>query len=61
MKNVPYSPIPALDGGHVVFLLIESVMGRDIPERIKERAMEVGFIMVILLMAYVIFNDIFNL
>lgn len=54
-------PIPVLDGGHVVFLSIEAIMGRDIPIKIKYRALQVGFYMVLALMVYIIFNDIFSL
>lgn len=53
-------PIPVLDGGHVLFLIIESIIGRDIPEKIKEWAMNIGFVLIILLMGYVLLNDVLN-
>lgn len=54
-------PIPALDGGQVVLLLIEAVIGREIPIKIKKIIMTVGVYMVIALMAFVILNDIIKL
>ncbi len=54
-------PIPALDGGHVVFLLYEMVVGRPAPEKVLEYAQIIGFV---LLMGLVIFangNDILKL
>lgn len=54
-------PIPALDGGHVVFLLIEAVMRREPPLKLRMVAQQIGMILVLLLMVYVIFNDIIRL
>ncbi len=54
-------PIPALDGGQVVLLLIEAVIGREIPIKIKKIIMTVGVYMVIGLMVFVILNDILKL
>ena len=51
-------PIPALDGGHVLFLLIEIVTRRKPSEKILERAQLVGMSILILLMLLAIFNDI---
>ncbi|MGH9616389.1 MAG: RIP metalloprotease RseP [Acidobacteriaceae bacterium] len=51
-------PIPILDGGTILFLAIESVMRRDLNERVKERVYQTAFIFLILLMVYVLFNDI---
>jgi regulator of sigma E protease len=51
-------PIPILDGGHLTILAIESIRRRDLSIRIKERILEVGFILLILLMVVVLFNDI---
>ena len=45
-------PIPALDGGHIVFLGIEAVMGRKVPEHILEKAQIVGFVLVMALMVF---------
>ncbi len=51
-------PIPVLDGGHISILLIESVMRRDMSILIKERLTQVGFMLLMALMAVVIFFDI---
>lgn len=51
-------PIPALDGGHVVFLLIEMVQGKPLSERVLERAQMVGFFILIALMIFTLGNDI---
>ena len=51
-------PIPALDGGHLVFLLIEKIMGRPLDEKIVEKISSIFFSLLIILMIFVIFNDI---
>ncbi|HSW38785.1 MAG TPA: RIP metalloprotease RseP [Acidobacteriota bacterium] len=51
-------PIPILDGGVIALLLVESVIGRDLSIRIKEKIVQAGFFFLILLMAFVIFNDL---
>jgi regulator of sigma E protease len=51
-------PIPVLDGGTIAMIAIESAIGRDLSMQLKERIMQVGFLLLILLMSYVIFNDI---
>jgi len=53
-------PFPALDGGHLVFLLIEGVTRREIPHRVKLILQQVGFILLLAFMAFVIYNDIVN-
>jgi regulator of sigma E protease len=54
-------PIPILDGGMIVFLLIESMMRRDVNEVIKERIYQVAFVCIILFAVFVLFNDITRL
>ena len=51
-------PIPILDGGAIVLLLIESVIRRDISLAVKERIVQVGLVFLVLLFAFVMFNDI---
>lgn len=51
-------PIPALDGGHAVFLLIEMVKGKPLGDKFMERAQMVGFVILITLMVFVFGNDI---
>ena len=54
-------PIPALDGGHVMFLLYEIISGKPASEKVLERGQIVGFIIVMGLMAVVFGNDIWNI
>ncbi|NJO88594.1 MAG: RIP metalloprotease RseP [Chloroflexia bacterium] len=54
-------PIPALDGGHVMFLLYEMVSGRKPSEKFLERATTVGMILLLALLVYANGNDIFKL
>lgn len=54
-------PIPALDGGHVIFLTLEVITGRKFPDSFMEKAQLVGMILLLALMAFVIGNDIFRL
>jgi regulator of sigma E protease len=54
-------PIPVLDGGLIFMLLLEALLGffgLPLSIRIKERMMQVGLVMLMLLMGFVIFNDI---
>jgi regulator of sigma E protease len=51
-------PIPILDGGLILMLLIESVMRRDINLVIKERIYQAAFVFLVLFAAVVIYNDI---
>lgn len=51
-------PIPALDGGHVVFVLWEMITGRKPSEKILERAQVVGFVILLALLLYANGNDI---
>jgi len=54
-------PIPALDGGHLVFLLIEKLRGKPVDEKMQETFAKYGFVFLIGLMILIIFNDIFAL
>ncbi len=51
-------PIPALDGGHLMFLLIEKIIGKPVDEKIIETVSTVFFSLLIILMILVVFNDI---
>ncbi len=51
-------PIPILDGGVILFLLIETLMRRDISLRIKERVYQAAFVFLVLFAVMVIFNDL---
>ena len=54
-------PIPALDGGHLLFLLIEVLRGKRVSPQVQERVTQIGFMLLILLMVLVLYNDILNL
>jgi len=54
-------PIPALDGGYVVFLLYEMISGREPSEKFFEAALKVGMAMLLILMVFVFYNDIAKL
>lgn len=51
-------PIPALDGGHVVFLMYEIISGRKPSDKFLENAQKVGMVLLLGLMVFVFFNDI---
>jgi regulator of sigma E protease len=51
-------PIPILDGGIILLLIIEAIMRRDISIRIKERIYQTAFVFLILFFAVVIYNDL---
>jgi regulator of sigma E protease len=55
---VNFLPIPVLDGGHMVFLILEKILGRPVPERIFAFAMYTGLFLILGLMVYVISLDI---
>ena len=51
-------PIPVLDGGHLAFLLIESVIGKPVSAKKQEMAYKIGFTILIALMIVVFYNDL---
>ncbi len=54
-------PFPVLDGGHFIIILIEGIMRREIPIKIKIAVQNAGFILLLMLMAFIIYNDIINM
>ena len=54
-------PLPALDGGKLVFLLIEAVRGKPVPREKEGMVHFVGIILLMVLMVVVLFNDISKL
>ncbi|WP_263410184.1 RIP metalloprotease RseP [Terriglobus tenax] len=54
-------PIPILDGGMILMLLVESLIRRDLNQQLKERVYQVAFVCLLLFAAMVIFNDISKL
>ncbi len=51
-------PIPILDGGVILLLLVEMIMRRDLSLRVKEAVFKLGFVFLMAIMAFVIYNDI---
>lgn len=54
-------PIPILDGGHLLFAFIEWVRGKPVSLRLREYAQRVGLVLLVLLMVFAFYNDIFRL
>lgn len=53
-------PIPALDGGHVIFLLYEIITGKEAPQKVLEIAQYIGFFLILALVIYANGNDIYK-
>jgi regulator of sigma E protease len=51
-------PIPPLDGGHLLFYVIEGAQGRKVAEKVQMWGYKVGFAIILSLMGFTIFNDI---
>ncbi|HEX7504058.1 MAG TPA: site-2 protease family protein, partial [Syntrophales bacterium] len=54
-------PIPVLDGGHLLFFVIELVTGKEVNVKWRERAQQVGFFILVMLMIFVFYNDIMRI
>ena len=54
-------PIPVLDGGHIMILFIEGIIRRDLPEIVKERVMQAGFVFLLAFMGLIVVLDIVKL
>jgi regulator of sigma E protease len=54
-------PFPVLDGGHLIIILVEGIMRREIPIKVKIAIQNTGFVILLLLMAFIIYSDIVNL
>ena len=54
-------PIPVLDGGHLLYYLIEVVKGSPVPERVQLAGYQLGMVLVLCLMALAFYNDIMRL
>ena len=55
-----FLPIPVLDGGHLMFFVIEMISRRPVSIKIREIAQQFGIFLLIMLMIFVIYNDIVN-
>ena len=51
-------PIPILDGGVMLLLFVESVMGQDLSVAFKERIVQVSFVFLLTFMVFVLYNDV---
>ena len=54
-------PIPVLDGGHLLFFLIEAIKGRPVSIKVREVAQQIGLFILLLLIILVFYNDISKL
>ena len=54
-------PFPVLDGGHIIIILIEGVIRRELPIKVKLAIQQTGLVLLLLLMAFIIYNDIISL
>lgn len=54
-------PFPVLDGGHFVIILLEGLFRREIPLKVKVAIQNAGFVILLLFMAFIIYNDIISL
>ena len=55
---INFFPIPMLDGGHLLFYFVELIRGKPLGTRSQEYCFRIGFAIVILIMAFAIFNDL---
>jgi len=54
-------PIPILDGGVILLLIIESLLGRDLSLRMKERIVQASVVFILMVMVIVLYNDVVKL
>jgi len=54
-------PIPALDGGHIFFLGIETIRKKPVSPQIQDRVTQFGFYFLMVLMVLVVYNDLSNM
>ena len=54
-------PVPMLDGGHLFFFVIEGLIGRPLSLKKREAAQQLGFVLLMLLMVYALYNDLMRI
>ena len=54
-------PLPAFDGGHILFLIIEKIRGKEVSPKVQNTINNVGFILLMILMVIVTYGDISRL
>ena len=58
---INFLPLPAFDGGHILFILIEKIKGSKVDPKIENTIHNIGFIFLMILMILVTYNDIIRL
>ncbi|MEJ2102856.1 MAG: site-2 protease family protein, partial [Desulfobacterales bacterium] len=53
-------PIPVLDGGHLLFFILEAIKGHPVSLKVREIAQQIGLFIILLLVILVFYNDIFR-
>jgi regulator of sigma E protease len=51
-------PIPALDGGHLVFIIIEGITKKEVPIKVKMIVQQIGVALLLLLFLFITINDL---
>ena len=51
-------PVPVLDGGYLVFFMIEAIMGKPVPAKIQQTSLQIGLVLLIGLMIFMTLHDI---
>jgi regulator of sigma E protease len=54
-------PIPMLDGGHLLFYLMEMILKKPVPDKIQDYSLRIGFSILISLIIFTTLNDIYSL
>ena len=54
-------PIPVLDGGHLLYYLIEVIAGRPVPERVQIWGLQMGMLVIVSIMLLAFYNDLARL
>ena len=54
-------PLPAFDGSHALFLIIEKIKGSPVNPKVENTIHTIGFVLIMILMVYITFNDILRL
>lgn len=58
---INFLPLPAMDGGHILFIIVEKIKGSKVNPKIENMIHNIGFILLMLLMILVTYNDILRL
>lgn len=53
-------PFPVLDGGHLIIIIVEAIMKKEIPVKVKIAIQNAGFVLLLLLFVFLLYNDILN-